>query len=174
MKRRIVSATVNNQSGVLHRITGLFTKRQFNIESITVGVTEIEGVSKMTFVVNVEDDRQVEQLIKQLNKQIDVLKVSDITEQAIVARELALIKVISNAQTRSEISGIVELFRASIIDVSRESVTVQVTGDSEKMDAIIDLLRPYGIKELARTGITAFPRGSQKSVANMKQYSLLK
>lgn len=172
--KRIVTATVNNQTGVLNRITGLFTKRQFNIESITVGHTETEGVSKMTFVVNVEDDRQIEQLIKQLNKQIDVLKVSDITDQAIVARELALIKVLSNAQTRNEISGIVEPFRASIIDVSRDSVTVQVTGDSEKIEAIIDLLRPYGIKELARTGITAFPRGSQRSVTDLKQYTLLK
>lgn len=173
MKRRIVTATVHNSSGVLNRITGLFTKRQFNIESITVGQTETDGISKMTFVVSVEDDRQLEQLIKQLNKQIDVLKVTDITDQAIVARELALIKVMSNAQTRSEIKGIVEPFRASLIDISKDSVTVQVTGNSEKIEAIIDLLRPYGIKELARTGVTAFTRGTQKSVADMKQYYLL-
>ncbi|TLS38801.1 acetolactate synthase small subunit [Pseudalkalibacillus caeni] len=172
--RRIVTATVNNQSGVLNRVTGLLSKRQFNIESITVGYTEKEGISKMTFVVNVDDDQKIEQLIKQLNKQIDVLKVSDITDQAIVARELALIKVLSNGQVRNEIGGIVEPFRASIIDVSRDSVTVQVTGDSAKIEAIIDLLRPYGIKELARTGITAFTRGSQKSVTELKQYSLLK
>ncbi|KMM37133.1 acetolactate synthase small subunit [Guptibacillus hwajinpoensis] len=171
--KRIVTATVINQSGVLNRITGLMTKRQFNIESITVGHTETEGVSKMTFVVNVDGDGKIEQLIKQLNKQIDVLKVSDITDQAIVVRELALIKVISNAQIRSEISGIIEPFRASIIDVSRESITVQVTGDSEKIEAIIDLLRPYGIKEMVRTGITAFPRGSQKSVTDIKQFSIL-
>ncbi|MBM7587838.1 acetolactate synthase-1/3 small subunit [Bacillus pakistanensis] len=174
MKKRVVTATVFNQSGVLNRVTGLFTKRQFNIESITVGHTETEGVSKMTFVVSVEDDRQIEQLIKQLNKQIDVLKVSDITDQAIVARELALIKVLSNGQTRAEISGIVEPFRATIIDISRDSVTVQVTGDTEKVEAMIDLLKPYGIKELARTGLTAFTRGSQKSVTDLKQYTLLK
>lgn len=127
----------------------------------------------MTFVVNVDGDAKIEQLIKQLNKQIDVLKVTDITDQAIVVRELALIKVISNAQIRSEISGIIEPFRASIIDVSRESITVQVTGNSDKIEAILDLLRPYGIKEMVRTGITAFPRGSQKSVTDLKQYSIL-
>ncbi|MCA0991820.1 acetolactate synthase small subunit [Bacillus hwajinpoensis] len=171
--KRIVTATVINQSGVLNRITGLMTKRQFNIESITVGHTEKEGVSKMTFVVNVDDNAKIEQLIKQLNKQVDVLKVTDITDQAIVVRELALIKVISNAQIRSEISGIIEPFRASIIDVSRESITVQVTGNSDKIEAILDLLRPYGIKEMVRTGITAFPRGSQKSVTDLKQYSIL-
>ncbi|WP_273832276.1 acetolactate synthase small subunit [Guptibacillus sedimenti] len=171
--KRIVTATVINQSGVLNRITGLMTKRQFNIESITVGHTEKEGVSKMTFVVNVDDNAKIEQLIKQLNKQVDVLKVMDITDQAIVVRELALIKVISNAQIRSEISGIIEPFRASIIDVSRESITVQVTGNSDKIEAILDLLRPYGIKEMVRTGITAFPRGSQKSVTDLKQYSIL-
>lgn len=173
MKRRIVTVTVNNQSGVLNRITGLFSKRQFNIESITVGQTENKQVSKMTLVVNVEDDAKIEQLVKQLHKQIDVLKVSDITDQAIVARELALIKVLSNGQTRSEIVGIVDPFRASIIDVSRDSITIQVTGDSSKIEAIIDLLKPYGIKEIARTGITAFKRGSQKSVADIKDFSVI-
>lgn len=172
--RRIVTATVRNQSGVLNRITGVLSKRQFNIDSITVGRTENEGISKMTFVVYVDDDRQAEQLTKQLNKLIDVIKVSDITDQAIVARELVLIKVLSNAQTRSEIGGIVEPFRASIIDVSRESITIQVTGDTEKIEALIDLLKPYGIKEIARTGLTAFLRGSQKEVTNLSSYSLLK
>ncbi len=172
--KRIIIATVNNQSGVLNRITGMFTKRQFNIESITVGPSETAGISKMTFVVHVDSKNQLEQLVKQLHKQIDVLKVNDITDQAIVARELALIKVISNGQVRSELQGIIEPFRASVIDVSRDSMTVQVTGDSEKIEALIDLLRPYGIKELARTGITAFSRGSQKQITNIQQYSLTK
>lgn len=172
--KRIVTATVLNQSGVLNRVTGVLSKRQFNIDSITVGRTENEGISRMTIVVNVEDERQVEQLTKQLNKLIDVIKVSDITDQAIVARELVLIKVLSNAQTRSEIGGIVEPFRASIIDVSRESITIQVTGDTEKIEALIDLLKPYGIKEMARTGLTAFLRGSQKPVAELTNFSLLK
>jgi acetolactate synthase-1/3 small subunit len=172
--KRIITLTVLNQSGVLNRVTGLLSRRQFNIESITVGYTEVPGVSKMTLAVNVEDDAKVEQLIKQLNKQIDVLKVADITEQAIVARELALIKVSSNAQSRSEISSLIEPFRASVIDVSKDNVTIQVTGDSDKVEALIDLLHPYGIKETARTGVTAFPRGSQKTVTEMKKYSLLK
>ena len=171
--KRIVTAIVHNRSGVLNRVTGLFTKRQFNIESISVGYTEVEGVSRMTFVVNVEDDRKIEQLLKQLHKQIDVLKVSDITDQGVVARELALIKVLSTGQTRSEINGIVEPFRAAIIAVARDSVTVQVTGETSKIEAIIDLLRPYGIKEIARTGITAFARGNSKSVTDMKQYTIV-
>lgn len=172
--KRIVTARVNNHAGVLNRVTGLFSKRQFNIESISVGHTETAGISKMTFVVHVENKQDTEQLTKQLHKQVDVLKVSDITDQAIVARELALIKVGANSQTRSEMISLIEPFRAGVIDVSRESITVQVTGDSEKVDALIDLLKPYGIKELARTGITAFPRAAQKSVTDIKPYSLIK
>ncbi|WP_181349086.1 acetolactate synthase small subunit [Thalassobacillus sp. CUG 92003] len=172
--KRIITATVQNRSGVLNRVTGLLSKRQFNIESISVGRTETEGVSKMTFVVDVSDEQKLEQLTKQLNKQIDVLKVSDITDKAIVARELAMVKVISNPQLRSEIQGIIEPFRSTIIDVSKDSMTVQVTGKSDKVDALIELLRPYGIKELARTGLTAFPRGNQPQVTDMKSYSLLK
>ncbi|MBM7552952.1 acetolactate synthase small subunit [Thalassobacillus pellis] len=172
--RRIVTATVQNRSGVLNRVTGLLAKRQFNIESISVGRTETEGISKMTIVVDVPDTQKLEQLTKQLNKQIDVLKVSDITDKAIVASELALIRVGSNAQLRSEIQGIIEPFRASVIDISRDSLTVQVTGKHEKIEALIDLLRPYGIKELARTGLTAFLRGHQPQVTEMKNYSILK
>ncbi|GAJ38275.1 acetolactate synthase small subunit [Saccharococcus caldoxylosilyticus] len=166
--RRIITMTVNNRPGVLNRITGLFTKRHYNIESITVGHTEIEGISRMTFVVNVEDERTAEQIIKQLNKQIDVLKVSDITEQAIVARELALVKVSVTPALRQEIYTLIEPFRASIVDVSKDSLVIQVTGESEKVEALIELLRPYGIKEVARTGTTAFTRGSQKTAATYK------
>lgn len=171
--RRIVTATVLNQSGVLNRITGLFTRRQFNIESITVGATETEGVSKMTFVIHVDDGRMVEQVVKQLNKQIDVLKVNDITDQAIVTRELALLKVMTTPQTRAEINVIIEPFRATIIDVARDSVTIQVVGNFEKIEAMIELLRPYGIKEVARTGQTAIKRGSQRFVSDPKQVSIL-
>ncbi|NGP45516.1 acetolactate synthase small subunit [Bacillaceae bacterium SIJ1] len=173
--KRIVTATVNNRAGVLNRITGLFTRRQFNIESITVGHSEMPGISRMTFVVQVDDDAKIEQLIKQLNKQVDVLKVNDITSQSYVARELVMIKVIANAQTRAEINGIIEPFRASVVDVSKDSLVVQVTGESSKVEALIELLSPYGIKELARTGLTAFTRGTQqKSVTDMKQYTLIK
>ncbi|SIS38483.1 acetolactate synthase small subunit [Salimicrobium flavidum] len=171
--RRIITATVHNRSGVLNRVTGLLAKRQFNIESISVGRTETEGVSKMTFVVDVEDERKLEQLSKQLNKQIDVIKVSDITDKQIVARELAMIKVLTTPQQRGELQAIIEPFRATIIDVSKESMTVQITGDSDKVDALIELLRPYGLKELARTGVTAFTRGQQRQQTEMKPYSIL-
>jgi acetolactate synthase I/III small subunit len=165
---------VQNRSGVLNRVTNLLQRRQFNIESISVGPTENEEISKMTLVVNVEDNQKLEQLTKQLHKQIDVLKVSDITDMAIVARELALIKVVSSSHLRAEINGIIEPFRASIIDVSKESIAVQVTGKPEKIEALIEVLRPYGIKELARTGLTAFVRGQQPHVAELNSYTLLK
>lgn len=161
--KRILSLTVLNQTGVLNRITGLFTKRHYNIESITVGHAETEGVSRMTVVVNVHEEKEVEQITKQLNKQIDVLKVTDITSHSIVSRELALIKVMSTPATRMEIQGLIQPFRATVIDVSRESVVVQVTGEPEKIEVLIDLLRPYGIKEIARTGTTAFTRGTQRA-----------
>jgi acetolactate synthase I/III small subunit len=172
--KRIITATVQNRSGVLNRITGLLQRRQFNIESISVGPTETEGISKMTLVVEVEDELRLEQVTKQLHKQIDVLKVSDITDKAIVARELALIKVSGSSQLRSEIQGIIEPFRASIIDISKDSLAVQVTGKPEKIEAIIELLRPYGIKELARTGLTAFLRGHQPQVAELPSFTLSK
>jgi len=171
--KRIITLTVNNRAGVLNRITGLFTKRHYNIESISVGHTESEGISRMTFVIHVEDESGVEQITKQLNKQIDVLKVTDITNQAIIARELALIKVVASPSNRNEIYSLIEPFRATIVDVSKESMVVQVTGESDKVEALIDLLRTYGIKEIARTGTTAFTRGTQKQACNMKNISIV-
>ncbi|WP_409302024.1 acetolactate synthase small subunit [Peribacillus sp. SCS-155] len=168
----ILTLTVNNRPGVLNRITNLFSKRNYNIESITVGASEQEGISRMTVVVHVEDENVIEQMSKQLNKQIDVLKVTDISNQAIVARELALIKVSASAQGRSEIYSLIEPFRASVIDVSKDTLTIQITGESEKIEAFIELLKPYGIKEMARTGTTAFPRGTQRSVEN-KSFSIV-
>ena len=160
--KRIVTATVRNQSGVLNRITGVMTRRHFNIESISVGHTESSHISRMTFVVHVEDVQQVEQLIKQLHKQIDVLKVSDITEEAMIARELALIKVSTTIAARSELYSLIEPFRAAVIDVGKDSIIVQVTGTQDKVEALIELLRPYGLKEIARTGVTAFTRSMKK------------
>ncbi|WP_312096179.1 acetolactate synthase small subunit [Niallia sp.] len=171
--KKIISLTVLNKSGVLNRITNLFSKRNYNIESISVGHTEHEGVSRITCVVHVESDGIIEQITKQLNKQIDILKVVDITDQAIVARELALIKVLATPQTRHELYSVIEPFRASVIDVSKESIVIQITGESEKIEAFIELLRPYGIKELARTGTTAFPRGSQKAASHKSNYSIV-
>lgn len=159
--RRVIVVTVINQSGVLNRVTGLLMKRQFNIESITVGHTENEQFSKMTFIVNVPDQNKIEQLVKQVSKQIDVLKVQDITDKSIVLRELALVKVISPANLRMEMNAIVEPFRPQIIDTSKNVVTYQVVGTPEKIDAFIDLIRPYGIKELTRTGATASVRETQ-------------
>ena len=159
--RRVIVVTVINQSGVLNRVTGLLMKRQFNIESITVGHTENEQFSKMTFIVNVPDQNKIEQLVKQVSKQIDVLKVQDITDKSIVLRELALVKVISPADVRLEMNAIVEPFRPQVIDTAKNVVTYQVVGSPEKIDAFIDLIRPYGIKELTRTGATASVRETQ-------------
>ncbi|MBP2257195.1 acetolactate synthase small subunit [Virgibacillus alimentarius] len=170
--KRIITATVQDRAGVLNRITGMLYKRQFNIESISVGGSEVKGISKMTFVVEVSDDQKLEQLTKQLNKQIDVLKVSDITDKAMVARELALIKVASNAHLSAEIQGVIAPFRASVIDVSKDSLTIQVTGKPDKVDALINLLGTYGIKELTRTGTTAFLRGQQPHVTEISSFSV--
>lgn len=170
--RRVITVTVINQSGVLNRVTGLLMKRQFNIESITVGHTEQPGMSKMTFIVNVEDEQKIEQLVKQLSKQIDVLKVNDITDNSIVMRELALVKVISPPHVRSEMNSIIEPFRARILDSSKSVVTYQVVGHPEKIEAFIELLKPYGIKELTRTGATAMTRDMQK--IQSPQLSILK
>ncbi|MRX74211.1 acetolactate synthase small subunit [Bacillus lacus] len=171
--KRIITVTVNNRSGVLNRITGLFTKRHFNIESITVGATEDPAISRMTFILRVQEEKDAEQVTKQLNKQIDVLKVEDITESSLVARELALIKVASKPSTFMELRSLIDPFRASIVDSSRESMVVQVTGESGKIEALIDLLRPYGIIEIARTGTTAFKRSTQRSSAGDQSLSLV-
>ncbi|WP_313800762.1 acetolactate synthase small subunit [Cytobacillus sp.] len=171
--KKIFSMTVMNRPGVLNRITNLFSKRNYNIESISVGLAEQEGVSRITCVIHVESDREAEQITKQLNKQIDILKVTDISDQAIVARELALIKVLSTPQTRNELYALIEPFRAAVIDVSKDSLVIQITGESEKIEAFIELIKPYGIKELARTGTTAFPRGTQKPVNTQKTYSIV-
>lgn len=161
--KRVITTTVINQSGVLNRVTGLLMKRQFNIESISVGHTEQPGISKMTFVVNVEDKGKLEQLLKQLQKQIDVIKVNDITDKAMVMRELALVKVVVPPAVRNEIFSMVEPFRATVVDMSKNVITFQVTGDPEKIEAFIDLMRPYGVKELTRTGVSAFVRETQKA-----------
>ncbi|APB32065.1 acetolactate synthase small subunit [Vagococcus teuberi] len=160
--RRIISAKVRNTSGVLNRISGVLTRRQFNIESISVGVTENPDVSRITIVVSVDSDFQMEQLIKQLNKQIDVIKVIDMSADSHLERELALIKVATTSINRQEIMSMIEPFRASVIDVSSQSIIIQIAGSSEKIDALVDVLKVYGIQELARTGITGLLRSSIK------------
>lgn len=155
--RHTLSVIVNDQPGVLARVAGLFSRRGFNIDSLTVGPAEEPGVSRMT-ITTLGDESTLEQVMKQLHKLIDVIKVQDITEDPMVERELLLIKVTANPTSRTEISGIVEPFRASVVDVGRSSVIIQATGSKDKNDALIELLRPYGVKEIARTGTTALVR----------------
>ncbi|TXK85249.1 acetolactate synthase small subunit [Paenibacillus sp. N3.4] len=159
--KHTVSVLVNNQPGVLQRVSGLFGRRGFNIESITVGESEEIGLSRMV-IVTTGDDNTLEQISKQLYKLIDVIKVIDLSSNPMVARELALIKVNAEPTMRPEILGIVETFRAAVVDIGPTSIIVQVVGDSDKIDAMVELLRPYGIRELSRTGVTAMIRGSVK------------
>ena len=151
-------ALVEDKPGVLNRMASLFRRRGFNIESIAVGRSEIPHLSRMTIVVD-GTTTMVEQVRKQLDKVVDIVRVSDITSDNLIARELALIKVKATSSTRSEIMQIVDTFRANIIDVGSDSVTVEVTGDEEKVNSLFNLLRGFGVKELARTGRIAMPRG---------------
>lgn len=152
-------ALVEDKPGVLNRVASLFRRRSFNIESLAVGSSEQPGLSRMT-IVAIGDSAQVEQVRKQLEKLINVVKVSDITEGDMVTRELALIKVKATASTRSEIMQIVSIFRANIVDVGPGSVTVEVTGDEDKVNSLLGLLRDFGVKEVSRTGRIALTRGS--------------
>ena len=153
-------ALVEDKPGVLNRMASLFRRRGFNIESIAVGHSELPHLSRMTIVVN-GSASMLEQVRKQLDKVIDVIKVTDITESDMIARELALIKVKATSATRSEIMQIVDIFRANIVDVAPDSVTIEVTGDEEKINSLFNLLRGFGIKEVARTGCIAMTRGGQ-------------
>lgn len=161
--RHTLAVLVQNQPGVLARVAGLFSRRGFNIESISVGATEMPGVSRMTLVAQADED-ELEQLTKQLHKLIDVLKISDITQDESVDRELALIKVNAEPGNRTEVLQVVDIFRGKIVDVGDRSLIAEVTGATDKVEAMIQLLRPYGIKELVRTGKVAMVRGS-KSIA---------
>ncbi|HHY42946.1 MAG TPA: acetolactate synthase small subunit [Thermoanaerobacterales bacterium] len=154
-----LSVLVENHPGVLSRIAGLFSRRGYNIDSLAVGTTENPDISRMTIVVE-GDEYVVEQVKKQLNKLVDVIKVSKIDPQDSVTRELVLIKVDAEPHVRSEIIHIAEIFRANIVDVSRKSMTIELTGDKDKVKAFEELLKPFGIKELVRTGIIAINRGT--------------
>jgi acetolactate synthase-1/3 small subunit len=158
MTKHTIVALVEDKPGVLNRMASLFRRRGFNIESIAVGHSEVPHLSRMTIVVN-GATTMVEQVRKQLDKVVDVVKVSDITGDDMVARELALIKVKATSSTRSEIIQIVDIFRANIVDVASDSVTIEVTGDENKIDSLFNLLRGFGIKEITRTGRIAMTRG---------------
>ncbi len=153
----ILSLTLENKSGALSRVAGLFSGRGFNIESLSVAPTLDPSVSMMTLVTT-GDDRIIEQIMKQLNKVIDVIKVVDISENEFVERETALIKVHTRAEDRAEALRIADIFRANVLDSSPTSYTIEVTGDVKKVQAIINLLQPLGIKELVRTGRIAIGR----------------
>jgi acetolactate synthase-1/3 small subunit len=160
-ERHIIGVLVENQPGVLARVAGLFSGRGFNIESLTVAVTNEPGMSRITLVTT-GDQHIVEQIIKQLNKLINVIKVIEFRNMEFVEREMALIKVKADKQSRAEILRIVDIFRAKVVDVSPYSYIIEVTGDEGKISAILELLNQFGILELARTGKAAMARGKKE------------
>lgn len=160
--KHTLSILVQNRPGVLARVSGLFSRRGYNIESIAVGTTEDPDVSRMIIVVDAEE-RIVELIAKNVHKLVDVLKVQNLTHESLIDRELVLIKVNATPSTRSEIMQIVDIFRAHIVDVSDQSLVVEATGDEGKIDAIESLLRPFGIKEMVRTGRVAMARGVRQN-----------
>jgi len=156
--RHVISALVQNQPGVLAHISGMLATRAFNIDSLAVGETEDANLSRMTFVVH-GDDAELEQVRKQLDKIITVVAVQDISSENFVERDLMLLKVKANPQQRVEISLLVEMFRGRVVDISHDTLIVEIAGQESKIEAFIDLMRPYGILELARTGRIALVRG---------------
>jgi len=157
MKHTLV-ALVENKPGVLNRVASMFRRRNFNIDSLSVGITESNQVSRMTIVVE-GDEQTVDQAVKQMYKLVNVIQVTDVTHLPTVNRELALIKVATTSETRGEIMQLVDVYRANIIDMAMDSMVIQITGEEDKVDSIIRLLRQFGIKELARTGRVSMMRG---------------
>jgi acetolactate synthase-1/3 small subunit len=160
MTRHTLSVLVENKPGVLVRIAGLFSRRGFNIDSLAVGPTEHEEISRMTIVVNCEE-HPLEQVTKQLNKLINVLKIVELEQSQAVQRELILIKTRADAETRSKVLEIAEVFRARVVDVALDAVTVEATGSHDKLDALVRVLEPFGIKELVQSGMVAVGRGGR-------------
>ncbi len=160
MSRHTLSVLVENKPGVLVRIAGLFSRRGFNIDSLAVGPTEQEAISRMTIVVNCEE-HPLEQVTKQLNKLVNVLKIVELEPGLAVQRELLLIKVRADSESRSKVLETVQLFRAKVVDVALDAVTVEATGNREKLDALIRVLEPFGIKELVQSGMVAVGRGGR-------------
>jgi acetolactate synthase-1/3 small subunit len=160
MSSHVLSLLVEDKPGLLTRVAGLFARRGFNIESLAVGATEIEGLSRITVVVDVED-LPLEQVTKQLNKLINVIKIVELDPDAAVTREHLLIKVKVDNTTRSQILEAVTLFRARVVDVATDALVIEVTGDSGKVQALLRVLEPYGIKEIAQSGVLAIGRGGK-------------
>ena len=160
-----LSVLVEDRPGVLARVSGLFSRRGFNIESLAVGPTELKGISRMTIMVSVEDF-PLEQVTKQLNKLVNVIKIVEQDPANSVSRELMTVKVRSDSTVRTEVIEVVNLFRAKVIDVSPESLTIEATGTSEKLEALLRMLDPYGIREIAQSGAVALGRGPKSMSAN--------
>ena len=160
MSTHVLSLLVEDKPGLLTRVAGLFARRGFNIESLAVGVTEVPGLSRITVVVDV-DQLPLEQVTKQLNKLVNVIKIVELDYAASVQREHVLIKVKADNQTRSNVLEVVSLFRASVVDYSHDAIVVEVTGDKGKVDAFLRALEPFGIKELAQSGLLAIGRGGK-------------
>ncbi len=163
VQRHTISLLVENKFGAFNRIAGLFAAKGYNIDSLSVGPTEEEDTSRMTIVTR-GDDQVIEQIMKQLNKLIDTIRVVDLTFESFVERELVLIKVQSSPNSRPEIMQIAEIFRAKVVDISPKSLTLEATGGQQKVDAIIKMLKPFGLKEIARTGRVALKREFQGEV----------
>ncbi len=160
MSRHTLSVLVEDQPGVLARIAGLFARRGFNIESLAVGPTENSGVSRITIVVNVEE-LPLEQVTKQLNKLINVIKIVELAPAQSVQRELMLVKVRADMETRSSVLETVQLFRAKVVDVAPDAVTIEATGNADKLEALLRVLEPFGIRELVQSGMVGLGRGSR-------------
>mgnify|MGYP000287457062 CR=1 FL=1 len=165
MEERVymISALVEHKPGVLYSVSNMFRRRGFNIESISVGEAEQPDLARMTITIK-GDEAVVEQVVKQLRKLISVIKVSILNPKDAVARELALVKVTTpDAKTRTDVINYTEIFKGHIVDVAHESLVIEITGDADKIDAFIELMKPFGIKEIARTGVAALPRGMKST-----------
>lgn len=171
MDKHVLSVLVKNSSGVLSRVSGLFSRRGYNIDSLTVGRTEDQNISRMTIALNGDED-VLEQVKKQLNKLEDVICVTDLNDNESVYRELVLIKVRANAENRAAINETVKIFRSKIIDLSTNTLTIELTGDEDKVSALISLMEEYGIEELVRTGITALQRGEKTLKKSVEELDL--
>lgn len=164
-KRNVEKSTlailVNNKSGVLMRVVGLFSRRGYNISSLSVGETENSEISRITIVVSVDDKSVIDQIKRQVEKLVDVIRVYEMTWSGSLQKELVLVKIRADETSRTHLVELAEIFKAKIIDVTKTTLTLQITGDLDKLDAFLSLIREYGIVELARTGITALERGSR-------------
>lgn len=158
--RHTISVLVENKFGTFNRVVTMFSGKGFNVNSLSIGETEVPEISRMTIVTS-GDDKIIEQVVKQLNRLIDTIKVVDLTGQPKVERELALITVFYQKGTRAEITNVSSIFRGKIVDINNKTITLEITGPPEKIDAVVNVLEPYGIKEIARSGTVALKRGEQ-------------